>query len=129
MIRGEPQDNWLDSIVRILKRTVVKMVTDTMVPLDLLKEAAHRFRLLGEPVRLQILNLLHAHGECHVQALVEATGQSQANVSKHLRLLLDEGLVARRQEGLYAHYSIDDPTLAALCLLVCGQLERGGHGP
>lgn len=100
------------------------MADATMVPVDLLKEAAHRFRLLGEPVRLQILNLLHAQGECNVQTLVEATEQSQANVSKHLRLLLDEGLVARRKEGLYAYYSIDDPTLAALCLLVCGQLER-----
>src|SRR5690554_3178698 len=100
------------------------MADKAMVPLDLLEEAAHRFRMLGEPVRLQILNLLHAHGEVNVQALVEATGQSQANVSKHLRLLLDEGLVARRQEGLYAYYSIADPTLAALCLLVCGQLRR-----
>ena len=100
------------------------MADASMVPISLINEAAHRFRLLGEPVRLQILNLLHAQGECNVQTLVEATEQSQANVSKHLRLLLDEGLVARRKDGLYAYYSIDDPTLAALCLLVCGQIER-----
>ena len=104
------------------------MSTETLVPLGLLEEAARRFRLLGEPVRLQILNLLHAREECHVQGIVEATGQSQANVSKHLRLLLNEGLVARRKEGLYAHYSIADPTLAALCMLVCGQLQREDEG-
>lgn len=86
-------------------------------------QVARRFRLLGEPVRLHILNELHAHGEQTVQELVAATGQSQANVSKHLRLLLDEGMVARRQEGLYAHYRITDPTLASLCLLVCSHLK------
>ncbi len=59
-----------------------------------------------------------------VQALVEATGQTQANVSKHLRLLLDQGMVARRQEGLYAHYSIADATLNALCLLMYNRVTQ-----
>jgi len=95
----------------------------TLIPLDSLKQAAHRFRLLGETTRLQILNVLHAEGEQNVQSIVAATGQSQANVSKHLRLLMNEGLVARRQEGPFAYYRIDDPMLAALCLLVCGGMD------
>ena len=97
---------------------------DALVPRDYLDRTARRFRLLGEPVRLELLNLLHTRGEQTVQALVEATGQSQANVSKHLRLLLAEGLVSRRADGLYAHYAIADPTIPSLCLLVCGQLQR-----
>lgn len=96
----------------------------TLVPRDLLEHTAHRFRLLGEPTRLQILNCLHAMGEQNVQSLVSATGQSQANVSKHLRLLLNEGLIGRRQEGPFAYYRITDPTLAALCMLVCGRLQQ-----
>jgi ArsR family transcriptional regulator, arsenate/arsenite/antimonite-responsive transcriptional repressor len=95
-----------------------------LVPASMLDRAARRFRLLGEPVRLHILNLLQSHGEMNVQDLVDATAQSQANVSKHLRLLLDEGLVARRQEGPFAYYRIEDPTISAMCLLVCGALRE-----
>lgn len=95
-----------------------------MIPPALLEQAARRFKLLGEPVRLQLLSELHAHGEQTVQQLVEATGQSHANASKHLRLMLQEGFVARRQEGLYAYYCIDDPTLMALCTVVCSRLRE-----
>lgn len=97
---------------------------EALVPADHLARVARRFHLLGEPSRLALLNCLHVRGETHVQALCEATGQSQANVSKHLRLLLSEGLVARRQEGLYAHYRIADPMLAALCTLVCSGIPE-----
>lgn len=100
----------------------------TLIPRPQLEQVAHRFRILGEPTRLELLNLLHAEGEQNVQSLVAATGQSQANVSKHLRLLMDEGLVARRQDGAFAYYRIDDPMLAALCLLVCGRVENGASG-
>ncbi|QXD17185.1 metalloregulator ArsR/SmtB family transcription factor [Rhodocaloribacter litoris] len=95
-----------------------------MVPESLLERAARRFKLLGEPVRLQLLNLLQQHGEMTVQALMEATGQKQANVSKHLGLMAKEGLLTRRKEGLNVYYSIADPTLSALCTLVCGQLRQ-----
>lgn len=95
-----------------------------MIPSSMLDRVARRFKLLGEPVRLEVLNHLHEKGEMPVQALVEATGQSHANVSKHLRLMLDEGFVARRQEGTYAYYRIDDPTLSALCTVVCSRLRE-----
>lgn len=75
-------------------------------------------------MRLEILSLLHAHGEMNVQEIVDATGQAQGNISKHLGLMLREGLVRRRQEGLYAYYDIDDPTLSAICLLVCTSLRE-----
>jgi ArsR family transcriptional regulator, arsenate/arsenite/antimonite-responsive transcriptional repressor len=95
-----------------------------LVPMKLLDRAARRFRLLGEPVRLHILNLLQTHGEMNVQDLVDSTGQSQANVSKHLRQLLDEHLVARRQDGPFAFYRIEDPTISAMCMLVCGSIRE-----
>lgn len=91
---------------------------------DLLSQVAYRFKLLGEPVRLEIINLLHTNGEMNVQELIEATGQQQANISKHLKLLATEEMVKRRQDGLYAYYSISDPSLSGLCLLVCGQLQN-----
>ena len=97
---------------------------DALVPTDQIDAVARRFRLLGEPVRLRLLNVLAEEGEMTVGDLVEATGQRQANVSKHLGLMADEGLLTRRREGVYVYYSIDDPTLSALCLLVSTQLQE-----
>lgn len=95
-----------------------------MVPPEMIERASRRFKLLGEPVRLELLSALNVNGEMAVQELVEATGHRQANVSKHLGHLAEEGLVARRKEGLYAYYRIADPTVSALCLLVCGRLRQ-----
>ena len=94
-----------------------------LIPRAQLQLVARRFQLLSKPVRLEILNLLHVRGEMTVQELVEATGQSQANLSKHLKVLREGGLVARRQEGVFAYYRINDPMLAALCVLVCSQVS------
>ena len=94
-----------------------------LVPQKLLDEAARRFKMLSEPVRLQLLNQLNTHGEMTVQELVDATGQSQANVSKHLGQLARSGCLARRKDGLYVHYRIKDPTISAMCVLVCSQLK------
>lgn len=99
-------------------------MSEALVPTRMLEKAARRFRMLGEPVRLDILNQLNVRGEMAVQDLVEATGQQQANVSKHLRLLMDEGCVERRKEGLYSFYRISDPTLSAMCLLVCSRIRE-----
>ncbi len=98
-------------------------MADQLIPRPMLEQAAERFRLLSEPVRLQLLNQLHTQGEMNVQALAEATGHHQANVSKHLRRLADSGLVEGRREGLYVYYSISDPILSALCVLVCSHLQ------
>lgn len=95
-----------------------------LLPSTVLADVARRFRLLGEPVRLELLNMLHVHGELPVTDLVEASGQSQANVSKHLGLLAAEGMVSRRKDGLFVYYKIADPTLAAICLLVCSKLQQ-----
>lgn len=80
---------------------------------------AARFRVLGELSRLKLLIALHA-GPLNVTALVEDTGLSQANASKHLQTLVEAGLLARRKEGLNVVYSIADPTIFDLCDKVCG---------
>ena len=91
----------------------------------MLDAVASRFRLLGDPTRLRILSRLFADGEATVQALAEGSGQSHANVSKHLRLLAAEGLVASRREGTFAHYRISDPSLERVCAVMCAQLTEG----
>lgn len=83
---------------------------------------AARFKALAEPARLTILDCLRA-GELTVGELVEQTGLSQANVSRHLQLLHGLNFVARRKEGLYVYYRMADPGVFALCDLMCGRLD------
>ncbi len=80
---------------------------------------ARRFRTLGEPYRLRILQELEA-GEKSVGELVAALEGNQPNVSKHLQVLFDAGLIGRRREGTSIFYSISDPMVFKLCALVCG---------
>lgn len=89
----------------------------------LLERIAARFRVLGDPTRLAILNALR-EDERTVSSIVDATGATQANVSKHLGLLHREGLVSRRKEGLNVFYAIADPGLFVLCDDVCDALEK-----
>lgn len=84
---------------------------------------AARFRVLSEPTRLKLLNLLRERGEMSVGELVTETGYGQANVSKHLLTLLDAGMVARRRDGTSVRYRIADETIFALCELVCSGIE------
>lgn len=79
---------------------------------------AARFRTLGEPIRIGILQALQS-GERNVTELVTAVGSTQPNISKHLRILQDAGLVGRRQDGNNVYYSITDPTVFDLCDAVC----------
>ena len=82
---------------------------------------AARFRVLAEPMRLKILNTL-GESELSVGELVAATGAGQANVSKHLGILFDAGLLHRRKEGLNTYYRVADPTIFELCETVCASL-------
>ena len=99
-------------------------MSQSLVPPNQLESVAQRFRLLGEPVRLELLGALHEAGKLSVGELVEATGHRQANVSKHLGLMADDGLLTRNRDGVRVYYAIDDPTLSALCLLVSTQLNE-----
>lgn len=84
---------------------------------------AERFRVLGDPLRLEVLHIL-GEGERTVGSLVEEIGANQANVSKHLQVLRKAGLVERRKEGLHAYYRITDASIFRLCDLVCGRMSE-----
>jgi DNA-binding transcriptional ArsR family regulator len=85
---------------------------------EMIEAVSAKFRLLGEPARLRLLQSLEA-GECNVNELAAALGSSQPNVSRHLAALFEGGLVTRRREGNAIHYSIADPLVFELCALVC----------
>lgn len=84
---------------------------------------AQRFRVLGEPMRIKLLDALR-DGPASVGDLQTATGASQQNVSKHLGLLVDSGMVRRVKAGTRSYFSITDETLFDLCEQVCGSLRR-----
>lgn len=79
---------------------------------------AARFRALGDVSRLQLLQLLFQEKRS-VQELCELTGMSQANVSKHLSVLAEQGMVDKERQGLFMLYSIADPTILEICDIVC----------
>ena len=90
---------------------------------ELVELIAQRFRVLGEPMRIRLLDHLR-EGPATVGEMQEATGASQQNVSKHLRVLLSERMVARTKEGNFARYEISDLMIFDLCEQVCGGLRR-----
>lgn len=90
---------------------------------EALAEIAARFAVLAEPSRLRLLHLLFG-GERSVGELVELSGGTQANVSRHLQHLARAGVLLRRKEGLQVFYRIGDPSIFQLCELVCGSLEK-----
>ena len=93
------------------------------LPPEALAAVAAYFQALAEPTRLQVLNLLRER-ERSVGEIAELCGCSSANISRHLGLLTQHGLVQRESRGNSAIYSIADPSVYALCDLVCGSIAR-----
>ncbi|HQR46063.1 MAG TPA: metalloregulator ArsR/SmtB family transcription factor [Thermoanaerobaculia bacterium] len=87
------------------------------------ERVAARFRALGEPTRLRVLERLF-EGPASVNEILEHVGGTQANVSKHLALLYAAGLLSRKKVGTRTVYAISDPTLKRICSIVCAEVER-----
>jgi DNA-binding transcriptional ArsR family regulator len=82
-----------------------------------LEGVARHFKLLGEPMRLRILQSVCRKART-VNDIVAAVGATQANVSKHLALLAAAGIVTRTREGQCVYYGLKDPLTLKLCELV-----------
>jgi DNA-binding transcriptional ArsR family regulator len=93
---------------------------------QMLELVARRFRMLGEPQRLRILQVLES-GEHTVTDVVAELQGNQPNISKHLAALFDAGLVGRRREGNSILYSIADPVVFKLCELACRSAAKGAR--
>lgn len=89
---------------------------------ETLKLVADFFKVLSESSRLQIVCALKA-GEKNVTEIIEATGLGQANVSKHLKILAQAGIVKRQQQGVCVYYQIASAFVFDLCELVCDSLS------
>jgi ArsR family transcriptional regulator len=93
------------------------------VPDELVELIARRFRAIGEPMRIKLLDRLR-DGEATVSELAEALETSQQNISKHLALLAEVGIVGRRKDGNFVYYRIADEGVFKLCEDVCGSIQE-----
>jgi DNA-binding transcriptional ArsR family regulator len=93
------------------------------LPDEVVELIARRFRVMADPTRIKLLDRLRT-GEASVQELTEAVGGTQQNVSKHLGVLADAGIVARRKDGNFTRYRVVDEGVFRLCEDVCGSVER-----
>jgi DNA-binding transcriptional ArsR family regulator len=86
-----------------------------------LERVAARFKALGEPMRLKILQSVCKTPRT-VGDIVAATGATQANVSKHLALLAATGILQREKDGQCVYYGIKDKLAVKMCELVRAQV-------
>jgi len=84
---------------------------------------AARFKVMGEPFRLRLILALD-RGEKSIGKLAEELGASQPNVSRHIKILHDAGLLSRRQEGSTVLSSVADANVFDLCEVVCSSLRE-----
>lgn len=75
---------------------------------------AQRLRILGQPVRIRIIQHLAVHGETTVQSLADQLAIGQQHMSWHLGLLQRAGILTRRREGRRVWYSLPDTTAISL---------------
>jgi ArsR family transcriptional regulator len=90
-----------------------------------LDRVAQQFRVLGEPMRLKILQAI-CRKPLTVTEIVTATGASQSNVSKHLALLASAGVITRQKDAQFVYYGLSDPLTMKLCQLVHTQFFDQG---
>jgi ArsR family transcriptional regulator len=92
----------------------VKVVLSGPLPDLVVALVARRFRALGQPVRVRIIDHLERHGETNVQSLADALEVSQQNASRHLAQLADVRVVSRRREGRVVWYRLSDAGIYAI---------------
>jgi DNA-binding transcriptional ArsR family regulator len=88
-----------------------------------LQQIALRFRMLGDPMRLRILEAVCDRPRA-VNEIVAAVGATQANVSKHLSLMAAAGLLTRERRGQSVYYGMKDPLILKVCALMHAHLTN-----
>jgi len=102
---------------------MTEMAIPHPLPEPLVELIAQRFRVIGEPMRIRLLDHLR-EGSATVGELREALDATQQNVSKHLAVLHQAGIVRREKRANHVVYSIADESVFGLCEQVCGGLRR-----
>ena len=95
---------------------------------QIIEEVSQIFGALGDVSRLKILRTLLDAGEPLSQGdLVERTGLSQVNASKHLGFMVRVGLVSRERRGNRVYFLPVSPLAGNVCAMVCGHVTSRIH--
>ena len=100
-----------------------RMALTHPLPQVVVELVAGRFRTLGDPIRVRLLEHLR-DGEASMAELVALSDTTPQNVSKHLSVLMQNGLVERRKQGTASYYRVADESIYAVCEQVCETIER-----
>jgi ArsR family transcriptional regulator len=95
----------------------MKSFISSPLPQEAYDKNANIYKILANPKRLEVLNILK-RGEVSVEQLLKITGLSKANLSQHLALLRHNGLVQTRRHGLHIFYRIVDPRIVEPCKIL-----------
>ncbi len=94
---------------------------------EVFESVARYFSVLGEPTRLRILHALCQEEKC-VNEIIKVTALAQANVSRHLGLMYQAGMLSRRREGTQIFYKVANPMYVELCRTVWAQVAGRADG-
>jgi DNA-binding transcriptional ArsR family regulator len=121
---GRFRHHTLQSVCRLISiSTIPRVCFMSQLSASALAQVADYFKVLSELSRLQVLCALKS-GTKNVSEIMDATGLGQANVSKHLKVLAQAGMVKRQPYGVSVYYEIADPSIFDLCEIVCQGLEN-----
>lgn len=106
-----------------MKTNELKCALDKMAP-EAVAQAAEMLRQLAHPMRLRMVDLLHAAGELPVCEITEYLGIAQATTSQHLNQMRRVGLLKAERRGKAVWYSIADARPIALLNCICNCCEN-----
>lgn len=112
--------NIMNATIQSLENVIIGNEEDIHLASRSLKAMAH-------PLRLKILCMLGAVGEASVQGIVEYVGTSQSNISQHLSILRDKGILASRKDANKVFYRISDPKIVSLISSLRDAFCSTGH--
>ena len=95
----------------------MKLKVKSPLPKEAYQGNAHIYKILANPKRLEILNILKRQ-ETSVEDLLKVTKLPKANLSQHLALLRHNGLIKPRRTGLNVIYSIVDGRIVEPCKIL-----------
>lgn len=93
---------------------------------DLLNQMARVFKALAEPARLRLLYELQQQPACVID-LAQTLGMGQPNVSRHLQVLSEAGLISGARDGIRTYYRMSSGVASELCRFVCAEIVRNAQ--
>jgi ArsR family transcriptional regulator len=96
------------------------VVTAQQDSVDSLLKTAALFSVLAAPIRLKIIGQL-CKGESNVSQLLDVVHVSQPNISRHLGVLYQAGVVSKRRDGTHIFYQIANEGVVDICKAMCLQ--------